>query len=59
MSGFGFDWFLKPKNFRKCAEGNYDDGRRGKAPVVAGHVDVLQDVVEAFRRKEQQAGGLQ
>lgn len=59
MNCFALDWLLKPANFRKCAEDNYADGRRGKAPVVAGHVDVLQDVVEAFRRKEQQAGGLQ
>ena len=33
-------------------------GCRGRAPVVAGRVDMLQDVADAFRAKEP-AGGLQ
>ncbi len=39
MTGWGLDWFLKPANFAKVSEGNYDNDRRGtagRAPVAAG-----------------------
>jgi hypothetical protein len=58
MSGFGFDWFLKAGNFRKVAEGNYDDKRQKAEP--AGHVDAVLEVAEMYRRQAGlPAGGIE
>jgi hypothetical protein len=51
MAAFALDWFLKPANFRKIEEGNYDDKRQKAAPT--GRADVLADVVTMFRDREQ------
>jgi hypothetical protein len=55
MTAFALDWLLRPVNFRKVSEGNYDD-RRAPAPA-AGRVDVLHDVVERFRRAGEMGAG--
>jgi uncharacterized protein YdaU (DUF1376 family) len=35
MNGWSFDWFLKPANFVKVAEGNFNRGRPPPQPEVA------------------------
>ena len=50
MTAFALDWLLKPANFRKVAEGNYDDKRQKAAPT--GRAQVLADVVTMFRDRE-------
>ena len=33
MKGWSLDWFLKPANFTKVSEGNYDDPA-GRGPTT-------------------------
>jgi hypothetical protein len=59
MNAFGFDWFMKLANFRKVAEGNYDDdkqGSPGRGTPARGGVATTMSVVADLQRREQQHG---
>lgn len=57
MNAFALDWFLKAANFRKVAEGNYDDGMKARSPpATVSKAAEVADVMQIFREREQRNG---